>query len=284
MTSARSTVRRHESELGSWELASRPPHPALAGAVLRYAGFVERSSVPVRRREVPQDKVTVILGFGPPMTVEGPGLRPEGRVSFVAPVNDSYGITEFDGASHGIQVDLSPLAAHALFGMPMRELDPLVLDLDDVLGSGGGRLVERLREAPDWDARFDLLDRVIGRRLEEAPRASPDVAWAWRRLRETGGRVAIGGLAAELGCSRRHLLSRFRDHVGPPPKTVARIMRFRRVVGLLERDDGSRLGELAQECGYYDQAHLNRDFRELAGTTPTAYIRSQLPDQIGVRA
>jgi AraC-like DNA-binding protein len=277
------TVRRHESELGAWELAGRPPHPALAGAVNRYVGYVERSSIPVRRREVPQAQVTVILGFGAPMTIAGPRQPARPRGSFVAPVCESYAITELSGVAHGIQVDLSPLAARSLLGVPMRELDELVVDVEELLGADGVRLVERLYEAPGWDARFDLLDAAIGRRLRDAAPPSPDVAWAWRRLRETGGGLAIGALAAELGCSRRHLVSRFRDHVGPAPKTVARIVRFQRVVRLLERDDGARLAELAQDCGYYDQAHLDRDFRELAGTTPSAYVGSRLPDGIGVR-
>jgi AraC-like DNA-binding protein len=265
-------------------MATRPPHPALEGAVHRYVGYVERSCTPVSRREVPQDQVTVILGFGAPLTIGAADRPAQGRGSFVAPLNDAYAITEFTGVSHGIQIDLSPLAARALFGVPMRELDALVVDLEDLLGASSRRLVEQLYEAPSWDSRFDLLDRTIWRRLEQTPRASPDVTWAWRRLRETSGRLAIGGLATELGCSRRHLISRFRDQVGPPPKTVARIMRFRRVVRLLERDDGTRLAEVAQDCGYYDQAHLNRDFRELAGTTPSAYIGCLRPDGIGVRA
>jgi AraC-like DNA-binding protein len=280
---ARTTMSRNDSELGSWQMARRAPHPALAAAVHRYIGYVERSTAPVRRREVPQEQVTMIINFGPPMTISGPRLAAAGRGSFVAPVNESYAITEFAGISHGIQVDLSPFAARALLGRSMRELDAVVVDLEDLLGADGRRLVERLYEAPDWDARFDLLDRTIGRRLEETVPPSPDVARAWRRLRETDGRLEIGELAAELRCSRRHLVSRFREHVGPPPKAVARIMRFRRVLRLLERD-GARLAEVAQDCGYYDQAHLNRDFRELAGTSPGGYAGSRLPDGVGVLA
>ena len=281
---SRCTVRRNESASGSWEMATRAPHPALAGAVHRYVGYVERSAETVRRREVPQDQVTVILGFGTPLSIGGAQLAAHGCDSFVAPLSDAYAITEFSGVSRGIQIDLSPLATRALLGVPMRELDALVVDLQEPLGAFGPRLAEVLYDAPNWDARFDLLDRVIARRLETVAPASPDVVWAWRRLHETSGRLAIGALATELGCSRRHLVARFRDQIGPPPKTVARILRFGRVVRLLERHDGTRLAELAQDCGYYDQAHLNRDFRELAGTTPSAYAGCRLPSATGVRA
>jgi AraC-like DNA-binding protein len=55
-----------------------------------------------------------------------------------------------------------------------------------------------------------------------------------------------------------------------------------RVSGLLREAATPELAELAQDCGYYDQAHLNRDFRDFAGTTPTAYVRARLPDGGGV--
>jgi transcriptional regulator GlxA family with amidase domain len=79
-------------------------------------------------------------------------------------------------------------------------------------------------------------------------------------------------------------VSRFREQLGPPPKTVARLVRFQRAVGSLARTRGYRLAEIAQACGYYDQAHLSRDFRELAGVSPSAFESSLLPDGIGVAA
>lgn len=92
----------------------------------------------------------------------------------------------------------------------------------------------------------------------------------------------LGALAGEVGWSRRHLAVRCRQQLGMPPKTVARILRFERVVRLLGHDDGGRLAEIAYDCRFSDQAHLNRDFRKLAGTTPSEYVGSPLPDGFGV--
>ena len=58
--------------------------------------------------------------------------------------------------------------------------------------------------------------------------------------------MPVGQLARELGCSRRHLIWRFREQIGPAPKTAARLVRFQRAVRLLERDDGRRFAEIAQ--------------------------------------
>jgi len=285
MSEGPARVLRHESELGRWELVARPPDPRLAGLVRGcYVGFLEQSPQPLRRREVAQDQVTLILNFGPPLRVSGPTEPVTERTSFVAAITDTYAITEYEGVSHGLQVDLSPLGAHMLLGVPMNELSALVVPLEDVLGPTAPLLVERLAEAPGWAARFDMLDALIGARFEEARAPSPDVAWAWHRLAETSGRLPIGELAGELGCSRRHLIARFREAIGPAPKTAARIMRFRRAVDRLSLDDGSRLGEIALDCGYYDQPHLNRDFKELAGTSPGEFVASRLPDGFGFSA
>jgi AraC-like DNA-binding protein len=79
-----------------------------------------------------------------------------------------------------------------------------------------------------------------------------------------GGRA----LADEVGWSRRHLIARFREQVGAPPKLVARVVRFQQVLRRLERDRDAVGAELAAACGYFDQAHLAREVRALAGLTP----------------
>jgi len=279
------TVHHESVALGRLEQAERAPHPLLAGIVRRYCGYDHDCAGPTRRREVAQDEVTIILSLGPLLRVGGPEHPSDRYGSFVAALNDTYAITEHDGRLSGIEVDLSPLGAHMLFGVAMHELSSkLVLPLEDVLGAEACELVERLAGAPDWAARFSILDRFILGRIDAARRPSPDVEWAWGRLRATGGLVPVGELARELGCSRRHLIERFRQQIGPAPKTAARLVRFQRTVRLLERHDDGRFAEIAQRCGYYDQAHMNREFRELAGTAPGEFVARLLPDGLGVAA
>jgi AraC-like DNA-binding protein len=282
----RSKAMRHESTaFGRLERVERGPHPLLEGIVRRYCGYDHDGTGRTRRREVAQDEVTIILSLGPLLRVGGPA-HPEDRYgSFVAALTDTYAITEHDGPLRGIEVNISPLGAHMLFGLAMRELsEHLVLPLEDVLGAKAAELVERLVEAPSWELRFANLDRFIAERVERARRPSPDVEWAWRRLRATGGLLPVGELARELGCSRRHLIWRFREQVGPAPKTAARLVRFQRTVRLLERDDGCRFADIAQRCGFYDQAHMNREFRELAGAPPGEFVARLLPNGLGVGA
>jgi AraC-like DNA-binding protein len=234
---------------------------------------------------VPFGGVVLVVSFGPELRLLDPGgraARAERRTSFVAGLDDGPTLTEHDGVQLGVQVNLTPLGAFRLLGVPMSDLARRVVSLEDVLGADADRLAERLHDAGSWEARLELLDTELAARLDRRLPASPDVAWAWRRLDETGGRVSIGTLTEELGCSRRHLTTRFREQVGLPPKLVARVLRFDRAVQTLRRDPAVRLARLAAACGYYDQAHLNRDFRRLGGTTPAGLVADLLPDAGGV--
>jgi len=204
------------------------------------------------------------------------------HTSFVAALHDRYALVAHDGFQEGVQVRLTPLGAHALFGLPMHELTNRVVELDDLLGPRANELVERMWERPGWDGPFELLDNLIAKRVAEARKQSPGVVWAWQRLRATHGRARVRALAEELGWSHRRLIARFREQVGMPPKTVGRILRFDRVARMLRDADELRLAEVAYDCGYYDQPHLNRDFRDLAGTTPREYMARRLPSGGGV--
>ena len=122
-----------------------------------------------------------------------------------------------------------------------------------------------------WEARFDCVESFLVRRLAESDPPPRELEWAWRQLVRSGGRVRVRTLARELDWSPRRLIDRFRDHIGLPPKTVARVIRFNRAVTALSSGT-PRIAEIAAACGYADQAHLARDVRALGGITPGELI------------
>src|SRR5215468_8272094 len=112
------TTQRHSSELGSWEMVSAAPAPALRGLVGRYCGYVEDSPGPRRRVEVPSSQATLILSLGPTIDVGYPqrGDAPGRHTCFVAPLHDTWAQTSFTGRQEGVEVNLSPLALRMLLG------------------------------------------------------------------------------------------------------------------------------------------------------------------------
>jgi AraC-like DNA-binding protein len=268
----------------SHEFVDAAPHPSLRAHVRGYTGYVESGPPVARLEEPPGADPVLVISLGPTLDVADASGRRQSFRSFAAGLGDSPSTTEHGGHQAGVQVRLDPFAARALLGMPVGALANRIVELEDVLGSRGRELEERLAGAPDWRSRFGLLDAAFVRRLAEAAPAPPDVEWAWRRLVTSGGRARIDELASELGWSRRHFSARFQAELGLPPKTVARLVRFERAARRLRSGRARSLGQLALDCGYYDQAHLNRDFRSFAGVAPGEFAARRLPDGGGIAA
>ena len=267
-------VERHETEDGRWAIARRSPTPALRPYLLqRLEGWEQLRGRASCLREVPFPGVPLILNLGSPWEIDGPEWPEQRRDSFVAGMHAAPSVVRGAESWACIELRLTPLGARRVLGWPMHELANRAVPLEDVV-PGADELTTRLRDTPSWAERFDLVERFLERRLAESEPPTPGIEWSWQRLRMTGGRASIGQIASELGWSHRRLIARFREHVGLAPKTAARVLRFDRAVAAL-RSSPDRLVEVAFDCGYFDQAHLNRDFRELAGTTPTAFIEAQ---------
>ena len=239
---------------------------ALRGHVSAYHGFLEETGAPVCRREGPGSHVVLLISFGEEWTIDGDRLS-----SFAGGLRNRQVATRHEGRSHGIHVDISPPAAHSIFGLPLHELAERQVPLEEVFGEPF--LAERLHDLGDWESRFRLLDDVLARRL--AP-PSREIAWAWTRLVDSDGSVQIGELTRELGWSRKRLVARFREEIGLPPKRAAKLLRFERARRLAEAATRPEWAWIAREAGYYDQSHLINDFRAVTGRTPETFFQDSL--------
>jgi AraC-like DNA-binding protein len=277
-------ITQHISEIGQWELVTSVPDVRLRGLVRRYQGYVEWVSSGVRRRELPNGDVPLILNFGPPFAIveaDAPGT-PRHVSSFMAGLYDRWTIAGSTGPSHCLQVDLTPLGAARVLHQPLGALANQVIPLDALLGPLADDLIERLATAPDWPARFAIIDSFLLTRIVAAPDLDPLVTHAWRRLTATGGQLAVTALAEEVGHSRKHLSVRVRHDLGLPPKTIANVLRFARAVRMAEQPPAGGWAQIAHDCGYVDQSHLIRDVRRFSGSTPSELLARSLGDEGGV--
>ncbi|GAA4602182.1 AraC family transcriptional regulator [Actinoallomurus liliacearum] len=250
-------------------VAARPA-PVLRPYVAGYAGLRVDAARPLRGRAVATCRVTLFLDFAASVRLVAAEDRPlRVQASHVTGLHDRPVLFEQRSHHRGMAVELTPTGAYALFGVPMRELSNTTVDLADLLGSRAEPLTERLRAAPDWATRFELLDRLLPAWLCAGPEPAPTVLRAWRLLRRTGGAVSVATMAEETGVTRRCLEMRFAEQIGLPPKTIARLLRFERAARLLTASASPAPAQVAAVCGYADQAHLSREFRRLAGRTPT---------------
>lgn len=177
------------------------------------------------------------------------------------------------GVTRALGVRLRPGAAHAVFAAPLAELRDRIVPLEQAeLRQPLPRAA--LEDAPDLTTRVRLLEAWLrGCRACAAlpPAGLLHVVDATLR---SAGNVALGPLAAHGGLGTRQLERAFARHVGLPPKLFARILRFQSVFAAASGQRPALTG-LALDCGYADQAHFSRDFREFSGTTPAAWFGSE---------
>ena len=168
----------------------------------------------------------------------------------------------------------TPGGAGVFFAVPMVELAERRVALDQ-LCQDRGELVERLAECRSPSERLDLLERWLMALPKLVKPCDPLVEGVVNRLRSTNGCASVRRLARETGRSPRSLVRLFDERVGLGPKRLGRIFRLQSVLrdcrALLD-ERGWTWSRLAVEYGYYDQAHLNRDFRELVGETPETWL------------
>ncbi|MEI9409440.1 AraC family transcriptional regulator [Mesorhizobium salmacidum] len=256
---------------GLFEMRRRFPDPALEGVVIDICGYRETAAGHFRNVEYASLTVPLVISFAEPFAI-GLGRTPGDNdrfASFAAGLFAGPVMIESFGGACCIQVNFTPLGARRFFRLPMSGLTDSMVVLDDVLGAEGMALREQLGNAPDWTARFDLAEAFVAARLESAAETPLEIAWAYDRIIASGGRTRIASLAERLGWSRKHLADKFSDATGIGPKTLSRIVRFNRALGL-SRQPTADWADIAADCGYADQAHLVREFREFAGETPTA--------------
>ena len=271
------------------EYCRRRPAGPLRRYVAWYTGYRQRGVPPARHRGLPSPFLTLIFTLDEPlvMLAHPDSRQPPGDFgALLGGLHSAPALITHDGAQSGIQVALRPLGARALLGLPAGELAEIDVPAEDVLGGACTELRARAVAAPGWPERLAVMDEILLRLLaaapvtpQVAPEVAPEVGWAWRQLLSSAGTVRIADLASQTGWSSRYLTGRFRTETGLTPKAAARVIRFSRARSLLlanvARGGQPGLADLAVACGYYDQAHLAREFRALAGCSPSQWIAEE---------
>ena len=233
-----------------------------------------------------------LTGDGPARAAELEPVLPDGRVELIVHLGDPFAIGREDrrelqprallagpgtepvllaptGRIDVIGVRLEAGVAARLLDVPMAELVDRIPQLDEVAGDFARGLGEELAEPCRGERWNEVLERRLTGALDRS-RATGVLAFedVVARIRSTGGRTPVNRLAHDAGLSSRQLERHFRERAGLGPKTFARLVRFQRALALLRRP-GASLSAVAARCGYFDQAHMVRDFRQFARESPS---------------
>lgn len=256
-------------------LLTRPPRPALRPFVKTLWVSVPEVVRPVVREHVlPTGGMHLALRLsGPPLRVFGDAGDAKGHTTSHAVVGGPRGafyVREAGGAVHALGVLLRPGVSQALFGASAAELAGRHTPLHDLWGHAAGLALDQLQSIASPDEQLDCLEDMLARRLPRVQGMHPAVAQALHSLQQG---EAVRAAVQRSGYSHRRLIALFQGSTGLTPKVYARLLRFQSV---LQRQHQEALpwAELAAWAGYSDQAHMTRDFREIAGLTPDAWRRA----------
>ncbi len=269
------------------ELATAAPHPALRRFVRYYS----------QRRLAPEDKlqepVTARLGgllefhFASLYRIPIVGTD---RFEACAPMLVVGPITyrrlqlTAEGAVEALTVMFQPFGLRELFGIPTHLVTEHAIEGHSLLGNSISRLYTRLGENLSFASRVRLVDEFLLARLSSNP--SP-IDSRWQRslafVAQDRGRHTIRQIAAILDTSVRQRERKCLDLAGMTPQTMTRVARFTHALRLKQSSNQKRSitwTEIAHASGYYDQAHLIREFYPMGGARPSA-LAGQLESHHG---
>jgi AraC-like DNA-binding protein len=178
---------------------------------------------------------------------------------------------------HVIKVSFQPGGLYRLLGIPMQELlGNDGIDARDVWGSEINLILEQLGEADSFYNEKIIIEQfLLSKSIKLKQRLPIDPIMLV--MLKGGGLIQIERLAYESCLSNRQFERVFKNRIGLSPKFFSRLVRFSRAWLIKETQPGIHWLQLAHECGYYDQMHFIRDFKEFTGANPSQ-IEATLQD------
>jgi AraC-like DNA-binding protein len=221
---------------------------------------------------VPDGRVEIVLHLGEPFAQMDDAGCPvlQQRALVAGQLTGPLRLLPRPGADV-VGIRLHTAAARRLFPASQHDLTGRVVPLGELARGLESRLLDAVGPAGDVSSRAARLGTALARFVVD--RQSPPVAAAVARL-ESGGGATVTELAGSVGLTPRTLQRRFRDEVGLDPTLLRRIFRFRTAFRMLERLPPGHWSRVAARAGYFDQAHLIREFRRFAGTPPSVFFGS----------
>ncbi len=251
------------------------PRPPLATFV-DTIWYTSRDALPhTRERSLPTGRVDIVIPLVQDSIVRFDQVDSSEarhfRGAVVSGASDRFSVRGMGGASSVIGVHFKPGGAALFFGGALRQFGNQTILLDEVWGAAARDLRQRLQAVPQVSQKIRILEGELMSRLLGAHAADKMVTWAVQALELSPSAARIAVVQRASNCSPQQFIRRFVDTVGITPKRYARVLRFNTLLPRLARVGPRDWANVAAEGGYFDQAHLIHEFRQLAGITPTSY-------------
>lgn len=252
----------------TFDYVARAPRPELRPFVAEL-WYARGTMTAPRERVAPTGSAVLGIVLGDPILQvpgNGDGEPYLAEHGFLIGPDDAAMLNEPTGGTWAVGVVATPTGCATAFGVPPRSIRGKVVD--PAVWSGF-TVRDALRTAGS-EASLDLVEAALLQHLSPVDPGQTRVADAVAAL-EAAPTRPIADLAEELGISHGHLDHEFGRVVGLSPRALSRVLRLRALVGSIDVYGGVEWTALASELGWFDQAHLIRDFRRFTGVTPGEY-------------
>jgi AraC-like DNA-binding protein len=228
-------------------------------------------------RLLPGSGCDLIIQIGPPAVYKSGAndwaiRRPAG---FVEGHFKEFFLLRFSGACRLAGIRFTCTGLYPFLKTPLKEFTQRFVDVTAVFGSCGRELIEQVAEAASTNALPRIFDKFLLQQFDHDVARDHLLEHAVQILFQKHGAMPIHLLARELGMSERQLERAFNRRVGISPERFAQTLRLNRFIRLARQPNRPSFTQLAYGCGYADQSHLIRAFKQHTGLTPREYFCQQ---------
>ncbi len=191
---------------------------------------------------------------------------------FIAQLNKHI-LIQPEGKAGIISVRFYPWGAYHFFDIPVKAFGDKTTNIEHIWGKEAFEIEEEICSAQNNKERVKLVENFLVKKLIENHKVDFMPDKILRYIQKTKGQLPLKTLLSNTGITERTLERKFLSSVGVTPKQFSRITRFLNTCSFLEKHKAKSLTQITYECGYYDQAHFIREFKEFAGITPKEYFK-----------
>jgi AraC-like DNA-binding protein len=217
----------------------------------------------------PRGGFGIAFNFGDGLTLDARGVTEPVFLDGANTVSRKFGFQN--------QVDLMGVQFHEggafpFLGIPLHELQN-EMNVVSALDADVTDLHGRMYETKTLASRIRLLETWLLQRLSLGKERNSLIPASLKALREEIGQLRMSAFAARWSLSQRQLERLYQRDVGMSPKQYLKLLRIEKARSSLKHMREETTARLAVELGFYDQAHFIREFRDVVGVTPYAYMK-----------
>lgn len=250
------------------------PHPHLQRLIKHYWVFRRKYVLEEQKKQstLPDGCIDVIFHCG--ATYQGVNNQQKLPRSFITGQSLTANTFEVLGDTSIVGIRFFPWGLAAFSKIPINELNQQVVDVQDVWGEKMTEIEQQIQEKPSNEA-IQLIEHFLCQQLREVSADIWMVKGLLKQIYQHKGNLKIGEMIKQSGLNERSVERKFKKIAGLSPKNFARINRFNYALTLMHYhyEDYHNLTDLAYICGYFDQSHFIKEFRQIMGESPVQYLK-----------